>query len=385
MPYLADAQRAPRLDNGRIAGEYAYHVDAGLLANYLRDVAVARGVKHVDDTVREVSLAPNGFVDHVTTRNHGAIHADLFVDCSGFRGLLINQALGEPFSSWSDMLLCDRAIAIPVPKDAEHDGIDPFTTATALSAGWSWNVPLIVRDGTGYVYSSHFQSQDDAERELRDFLGTRADGIEARHLRMRVGRNRNSWVKNCVSIGLASGFIEPLEATGIYFIEYAAQMLVKSLLGRSFDEPTIAEFNTAMARVYDDIRDFIMLHYYSNDREDTPFWGATKHDVAIPDGLAEKMEMLRRRLPRREMFAPGSVFRESTYSCILMGMDFWRDGPAPEVDDVDDQEATQVMSEVKLAATALRIIAPDHYRYLSDLRSAAGDAAQGVVDPGARR
>src|SRR6202035_3868522 len=216
VPALCDAQRSPRFVDGRVFDEkvqdyfavdlqgkknilaehrvqypYAYHFDASLVAEFLKGYAARRGVRQVVDDVDEVVLREDGSIHHLRTREHGILEGDLYVDCTGFRGLLINQTLGEPFISFSESLLCDSAIAMQVPRDIEVHGINPYTTATALSSGWVWNIPLYGRMGTGYVYSRQFQSREDAEAEFRRHLGPAAEAVKASHIAMRIGRCRS--------------------------------------------------------------------------------------------------------------------------------------------------------------------------------------------------
>jgi len=237
QPYLTTPmnERASSLDELQIQYPYAYHFDAKLIAQFLSGYAQQRGVGRTVDEVQSVQLRPDGFIDHIMTKKRGAIAGDLFIDCTGFRGLLINRALSEPFISFSDSLLCDSAIAMSTPSDPIVEGLNPFTQATALSAGWAWKIPLFHRNGNGYVYSSAFLENDAAEREFRHYLGQGAEGCAAHHIKMRIGRNRRSWVKNCVAIGLASGFVEPLESTGIFFIQHAIEQLVAHFPNMSFD------------------------------------------------------------------------------------------------------------------------------------------------------
>jgi tryptophan 6-halogenase len=265
------------LSDHKVQYPYAYQFDASLLADFLKTYAMQRGVKQVIDEVNDVQLAEDGSIDHIITQSHGSIHGDLFVDCTGFRGLLINKALEEPFISFSESLLCDSAIALQVPSDIENDGINPYTTATAMNYGWAWNIPLYGRVGTGYVYSSAFTSKEDAETEFRNHLGPAAEGLRANHIKIRVGRTRNSWVKNCVAIGLSSGFVEPLESTGIFFIQHGIEELVSHLPGDSIDPEMVRSYNRVVAEGIDGVRDFLTLHYCTTERTDTEFWRAVKN------------------------------------------------------------------------------------------------------------
>jgi tryptophan halogenase len=367
-----EARRGPKLmSDPPFQGQtqYAYHLDAGLLASYLKQIGKSRGVRHVVDNVRDVVLDQRGFIDHVTTDNHGDLHADLFIDSSGFRGLLINEALEEPFISFGDALFCDRAVAVQIPSDSDATGINPYTSATALSAGWVWNIPLFHRVGTGYVYCSRYLDQDQAEQELRAHIGHVASDIWLRHLKMRVGHTRNAWVKNCVSIGLASGFIEPLESTGIWFAELGLYNLAMHFPNRSFEPGVIAKYNEIMRRNYQQIRDFLVLHYCTTSREDTPFWHDVKHHPAIPDSLQVNLEAWRAMLPNEEQFDNPGFFKEFSIVAILAGMEWIPSQPFPLLAYQPSSAADASFAAVQHQASTLEATLPDHYSYLAGLHA----------------
>ena len=357
------------LSDLKIQYPYAYHFNASLLADFLRNFAKQNGVKHVLDDVVGVKLAEDGSIAHITTKEHGDIRADLFVDCTGFRGLLINKALGEPFNSFSESLLCDSAIALQVPRDIARDGINPYTTATALSSGWVWNIPLYGRDGTGYVYSSAFISQEDAEKEFREHLGSAADHCKANHIKMRIGRNRNSWVKNCVAIGLSSGFVEPLESTGIFFIQHGIEALVADFPDKTFNEELVRSYNKAVAECIDGIRDFLILHYYTNTRRDTPFWTATKRDLKVPDELQERLRLWKARLPNNRNINPNyHGFESYSYSVMLLGLGYRPEQSLPALDHIDTQKALATFHAIREYAEHLCSTLPSQYEYLTAMR-----------------
>ena len=218
------------------------------------------------------------------------IEGDLFVDCSGFRSLLINQAMGEPFIDMSDHLLCDSAVATAIPNDDARLGVEPYTSAIAMSAGWTWKIPMLGRHGTGYVYSSAFLDRDGATAEFSRLWGLDPERTKFNQIRFRVGRNRRAWVKNCVGIGLSSCFLEPLESTGIYFIYAAIYHLAKHFPDRGFDQRLIDRFNREVEVMFDDTRDFIQAHFYLAPRTDTPFWRANK-ELTLTDNILEKIAM----------------------------------------------------------------------------------------------
>ena len=306
---------------------YAYHLDAGLLAEYLKNYCKNKGVKQILDKVVDITLDEQGFICHLRTEYSGDLSGDLFIDCSGFKGLLINQALEEPFISYADSLLCDSAIAISVPYDEQDTyelnsgGIEPFTTSTALSSGWTWKTPLVGRSGNGYVYSQNFISAEEAEAEFRQHLGNKAKHSPSKHIKMRVGKTRNSWVKNCISIGLSSGFIEPLESTGIFLIEMALENLKRYFPDKNFDQKTIENFNRVINNYYEEISDFIIMHYYLTNREDSKFWRANKYNSFIPETLKKKLELWKNNLPQNnEKEFIQQLFPDFSYLCILDGL-----------------------------------------------------------------
>jgi tryptophan halogenase len=379
---VCDAKRSPKVGDeepylGKV--QYAYHLDAGLLAEYLKQLGKSRGVKHVVDNVLDVALDERGYISHLRTEQHGDLHGELFIDCSGFRGLLINKTLQEPFISFSDALLCDSAIAMPIPTDDEKDGINPYTTATALSAGWVWHTPLFGRSGNGYVYSSAYTAKDDAEQELRQHLGPQSASIQARHIKMRVGRTRNPWVKNCVSIGLSGGFIEPLESTGIWFIELGLYNLLLNFPDKSFNANIIEKYNSLMQKYYEQIRDFIVLHYCTTNREDTPFWRENKYHPGIPTSLQEKLALWRAMLPGHEKLEDPGYFRDYSYVCILAGMGRLPERVMPILAYKDDPDAHNIFAAVQQEAAFLNTMLPVHHHYLAALHD--GDLSRAEALP----
>lgn len=393
IPSLCDNKRSPRYFDGTVFDDkvqnlfsresmpeknvladlkvqypYAYHFDANLLARFLKDYAKQRGVTQIIDDVIDVKLSESGSIDSIITGEHGNISADLFIDCTGFRGLLINKALGEPFISFSESLLCDRAIAMQVPTDIRKDGINPYTTATALSSGWVWNIPLYGRVGTGYVYCSEFLSEEQAEQEFRQHLGPAAENCKAKHIKIRVGRNRNSWVKNCVAIGLSSGFVEPLESTGIFFIQHGIEELISHFPGKTFNEGLIKSYNKIIADCIDGVRDFLTLHYCVSDKADTPFWKATKHEVVVPAELTEKLLLWKTRLPNTKNINQNyHGFESYSYSVMLLGLNYKPEGSLPLLEHLDDKKALAKFNLIKEKAHHLSATLPSQYEYLTHI------------------
>lgn len=402
IPAICETQRSPRYMDGQVYDSvfakqvadnpadpyllrelkvqypYGYHFDASLIAKFMAKYAQERGVTEIVDEVDEVVLGSEGNIKGVRTRQHGLIGADLFVDCTGFRGLLINKALGEPFISFSESLLCDRAVAMQVPANPETEGINPYTSATALSAGWVWNIPLFHRTGTGYVYSSAFITPEEAEREFREHLGERANGCKANHIKMRIGRNRNSWVKNCVAIGLSSGFVEPLESTGIFFIQHAIEELVNHFPGDSPDPETIKSYNKIIGGCIDGVRDFLVLHYIASTRQDSNFWRATKTHIKMPDRLAENLELWKRRLPTNRTINPEfHGFEAYSYSVMLLGLGFRPPGSLSILDYGGTASALEQFENIKRRAEYLVATLPSAYEYLAS-RSKKADPSKEV-------
>jgi tryptophan halogenase len=340
--FISDKLRSPKTANSKPYHglfDYAYHMDTVLFGRYLRQIALDRGVERIVDNVVGVETNERGLITALKTAAHGDVAGDLFIDCSGFGGLLINKHYGSEFLGFGDSLFNDRAVALRVPYEITKDPIIPFTTSTAASSGWIWDIPLSDqkvaiggeqrwsddsahgRRGIGYVYSSQFISDEDAERELREYVGPRAEGVSARRLKMRIGHNRKFWVKNCVAIGLAGGFIEPLESTGIALISQGLEILRLHFPTRDFPEPLADSYNGAMTRLYEHIREFVVLHYCTTRREDTEYWRANKHNPNIPPGLRSKLEQWRHRAPDAfDNLSGFDFFHHTSFQFILAGM-----------------------------------------------------------------
>lgn len=365
------------LGDHKIQYPYAYHFDAALLARFLMKRTIAAGVQHILDDVSDVGLRPDGSLDHVQTQQHGQLKADLFIDCTGFAGLLINKALQTPFISFRNSLLCDRAVAMQVPEDIDAEGIRPYTTATALTAGWVWNIPLYGRKGTGYVYSSRFVTPEQAEAELRAHLGPAAEGLKANHIRMRIGRSHESWVKNCVAIGLSSGFVEPLESTGIFFIQHGIEQLVTHFPDTTFNPSLIKSYNRSIATCIDGVRDFLTLHYYASTRTDTPFWKATKEITLSPE-LAERLALWQHRLPDAMNINPNyHGFEAYSYSVMLLGLGYVPEKPQPAIMGADPSRAEAAFTKMQDRTSTLANRLPSQIAYLSHVTEARGALSQG--------
>jgi len=280
----------PEKDQSKINStfSYAYHFDASLYSVFLRGLAEQRGVTRTEGKVKDVIQDPeNGDVRSLVLESGETISADLFIDCSGFRSLLLNKTLGVAWEDWSKWLPCDRAFAVP----SERDELSPYTRSTAMEAGWRWRIPLQHRTGNGYVCSSSFIKEDEAADALLRSLETKALA-EPRMLKFQAGRRVVSWEKNCVALGLASGFLEPLESTSIYLIQVAVLQLLPLLPAKRIDPRLRDEFNRLIDKEYERIRDFLILHYKLNSRDDAEIWRYCAA-MAVPESLTRKIEVFR--------------------------------------------------------------------------------------------
>jgi len=375
-----DRQRGPKPFGAKdyeSAMAYAYHVDAGLFADFLREVCVERGVRHIRDDVTSVTLDERGFVAALELKEHGSHAVELVVDCTGFRGLIAQAAMGEPFIPWGNHLLCDSALAVQVPHE-ESKAIEPSTTSTALGAGWVWNVPLFNRVGTGYVYSSRFRSEQEALDEFLAHLGPRAQGREPRGLKMRIGHLRRPWVRNCVTVGLSSGFIEPLESTAIYSIEMAARWIVDGFPTLDMPQGLLNRYNGRMTRLYEEIRDFVMMHYLLSNR-DEPFWRAAREEVEVPERLAERLEMWANCLPADIDVAGNQLFNEWNFLYVLYGKGFFDDKEFGLESIVSPQPWTQFTDQLNRAKRQFRKGLPGHADLLRHLRGEGDGAADATA------
>ncbi|MCB0064470.1 MAG: tryptophan 7-halogenase [Caldilineaceae bacterium] len=381
-PPLMDAQRAPRLMDGTTVIPTAWHFDAHLVVDFLTEWSKQRGVVQILDEVKHVALDETGAIGGVHTASGAVLSADLYIDCTGFRGLLINQALEEPFIDMQDHLLCDSAVAAAIPHDDERLGIEPYTSAIAMKAGWTWKIPMLGRFGSGYVYSSQFATEEEAIRDYCELWGIDPAKINLNRIRFRTGRNRRAWVKNCVSIGLSSCFLEPLESTGIYFVTTAIYQLAKYFPSRAFEPDLMDCFNRAIEYMYDDNRDFIQAHYFTTTRDDSPFWLANRHDLTLSDSIQEKFTLYKAGRPVNPPL-PLDIYYSSfenefrnfwtdgNYYCIFSGMGVLPERPyAPLADQLDAIEAAKrIFADIKQKQQTWLAQLPTNYEYLRHLHA----------------
>lgn len=384
-PALLDAKLSPRYMDGSRAMYYAWHFDAHLVADYLRDVAVGWGVEHVVDQLENVELDGDGAVGTLHMRSGRKLQADLFVDCSGFRGLLINKALAEPFLDMSDYLLCDSAVATAVPHDDAKYGVDPYTSAIAMDAGWTWKIPMLGRFGSGYVYSSKFADEGEAVRDFCDLWKLDPDKANLNKIRFRVGRNRRAWVKNCVSIGLSSCFLEPLESTGIYFIYAAIYQLAKHFPDKNFNPVLTKRFNEEIETMFDECRDFIQAHYFISPRTDTAFWRANRHDLRLSDDLQHKVETYKAGLAVNQPLSDvdgyytnfdhefRNFWTNSSFYCVLGGLGLVPERSYPRIRYSEEalKRADEMFGDIKRQSEELKQRLPTNHAFLQHLHSPA--------------
>lgn len=348
-----------QIDGGIEGLTHAWHFDAGLLARYLRAGCESQGVRRHEGKVIGVNLRPDdGFIASLALESGDTVEGDLFIDCSGFRGVLIEEALKAGYDNWSHWLPNDRAIAVP----SQNKGpLLPYTRATAHTAGWQWRIPLQHRTGNGHVFSSAFMTEDEAARILLDHL----DGeplADPRTIRFTTGRRRQSWVKNCLALGLASGFLEPLESTSIHLVQSGMTRFLKLFPDRGFNPLTIAEYNQQTAHEYERVRDFIILHYHATQRSDSAYWTHCRH-MALPDSLSHKLAYYREH--GRLLIEEGDLFRESNWAQVLIGQNIVPDAASPLTHAVEDAALDDYMANIKRliahAATGL----PTHADYIA--------------------
>ncbi len=323
---------------------HAYHFDATLLGQFLHKKALERGVRYKSCHVTHAEVNAAGNIAAVHTREGEAISADLYVDCTGFAGLLLQQALKVPFLSFQNNLFNDAAVAMPSPLGEQ---LPSETRSTALKHGWAWKIPLTNRYGNGYVYSSKFCTADAAETELRAHLGLLESDLEARHVKMKVGRVTSPWQANCLAIGLAQGFVEPLEATALMVIQYMAMNFVALLERGDLNEEARQRFNALVNRNFEGIRDYICTHYKTNSRTDTEYWRANATNMDLSDNLKKILSLWvtgKSIVPGLRAQEFGQGYPVMSWFAILAGMGIF---PQPQaLRPPSAQEARYELSEV---------------------------------------
>ena len=345
---------------------HAFHFDAGLYAKYLRRYAEARGVRRTEGKIAQVMQREgDGFVTGLLLDDGRRVEGDLFIDCSGFRGLLIEQALQTGYEDWSEWLPVNRAVAVPC--DHGSGEFTPYTRATAHSSGWQWRIPLQHRIGNGHVYCSDYISDDEATAVLLSNLDGRPRA-EPRPLRFVTGKRRKVWNRNVVAVGLSSGFLEPLESTSIHLIQTAIDKLITFFPAKSFSAPDIDEFNAQMDFEFTRIRDFIILHYKLTRRDDSPFWRRCR-DMPVPPSLIQRMELFSRH---------GRIFREASelftpvsWLQVFLGQGLMPEGYNPVVDIYPDAEVKEFLDGIEQVIAKCVDVMPRHADFIAKHCAAA--------------
>ena len=339
---------------------YAYHLDAGRYARYLRKYAETRGVVRTEGKVTDVGVdSESGFVTGITLEDGTVINGDLFIDCSGFRGLLIEQTLKTGYEDWTHYLPCDRAVALPCQRE-DNSGPLPYTRATAHKAGWQWQVPLQHRNGNGHVYCSSFMEDQEA---LDILLGNIAGkpGAEPNYLRFVTGRRKKFWNKNVVALGLAGGFMEPLESTSIHLINTGINKLIAVLSLDGITQTQEDAFNRLTGKEYARIRDFLILHYNATTRDDSEFWNYCR-TMAVPDSLTEKVELFRQ---NGQIFREDDeLFTETSWAAVMMGQGIQMGGHNAMADGLTDAATQKELDGIEQSIRFVVEHMPSHNDYL---------------------
>lgn len=338
---------------------YAFHFDAGLYAKFLREYAEQRGVIRTEGRVIETILHPDtGFISAIRLQSGDIIEADFFIDCSGFRGLLIEQALGTGYEDWTHWLPCDRAWAVPC--ESVNDPT-PYTRSTAHSAGWQWRIPLQHRIGNGHVFSSKFMG----EQQALEILMSNLDGkplAEPKLLKFVTGKRKKFWNKNCLAIGLSSGFMEPLESTSIHLVQSAIARFMTFFPNKNFDQEDIDEFNRQADFEFEKIRDFLILHYYATERTDSDFWNYCRN-MNVPEALTQKIEQFKKngRIFRNN----NEMFNDLSWLEVMHGQGIHPKAYHPLVDRMSKEEIARRLEGIRRVIDKSVEYMPTHAEFIA--------------------
>ncbi|WP_206483393.1 tryptophan halogenase family protein [Thalassotalea sp. G2M2-11] len=344
---------------------YGYHLDAIKMAAYMTKVGVKAGIKHIKATVTDVEIV-NGNIGAVHT-NLGSHAADVFIDCTGFKGLLINKLKSREsnWQSFEQALPCNKAVAVQV-EYPDSESPKPYTEATALSNGWAWEIDLVNRRGTGYVYDGNRLTEEQAQQELLEYLGQDKKVLKTVHIDMQVGCLKEFWVGNCIAIGLSGGFIEPLESTGLHLINASARLLGTHLTSKQVPQSVRDSYNTIMNGTYEDLKQFIVLHYCLTDRDDTEFWREVAQSAKYCTGLEQKIATWKSKVCEYMDLAGGyiTMFSDENYRAILYGMKHY-----PELHlNADKEENKKIYAEFDRRLSQVMNAAMSHQDYLAQLK-----------------
>ena len=338
---------------------YAYHIDSGLYAKFLRGLAEKGGCKRIEGKINHVATnATSGFIESVKLESGEVVSGDLFIDCSGFRALLMEQTLKTGYEDWTHWLPCDSAIAIQTESVRAPV---PYTRSIARDSGWQWRIPLQSRVGNGLVYSSQYQSDDNA---LQTLLGNIEGPVrtEPNPIKFTTGQRALHWNKNCVAIGLSGGFIEPLESTSIHLIQRAVIRLMQMFPYDGIRDPDVAEFNRQMKQETEHIRDFIILHYHVTNRRDTDFWRYVS-SMSLPDSLEHRIDLFKQ--TGRVFQMPDELFSENSWVQVMLGQGITPEQYHPIVNMMSDRELEGFLSEIKRNVKAKVGQLPSHSDFIN--------------------
>lgn len=372
---VVDARLGPKLithDDYEGPLNYAFHFDAARFGELLRRKAIDLGVKHLTSTITNVALSDAGHIAHLDTAEHGALSADLYIDCTGFRAELIGKALRVPFNSRRRELFTNRAMTIQIPYDRPEAPIASCTTSTAREAGWIWEIGLDNRRGIGYVYSDDHTTDDRAMEVLSGYVGQGFDPARVRKLAFEPGVRERQWVGNCVAVGLSAGFIEPLEATGIGFAEIAA-LLISNLFpwGGQYDV-SAKQFNEIMGRRFDHVVDFIKAHYCLTRRTDTDFWRQNAQEDTMSASLQERLARWRFRAPSfMDVDLNHDIFTDANWQYILYGMGYRTDLAGQAGTYRYFKEAAAAFADIETQATYAMTVMPSHRKLIEQIKAQA--------------
>jgi hypothetical protein len=367
--HICEANLAPRtISEGEYSGKcnYAYHLDAGAFADLLKHHCRNNlGVEHIIGTVDKVNVDDDGYIDGVMLSDERYCKADLFIDCTGFKSLLLGEALGVKFKPMDKYLFNDSAMALHVPYSEPNQEIPSHTIATGQNAGWIWDIGLTSRRGVGHVYSSQFLSDDEAIDNLRRYLGPQGEGIEPRKISFQSGHREKWWHKNCVAVGMAGGFVEPLEATAIMLIEISSRFVAQNLPPNKAIMRTVAKrFNQQMEYKWSRIIDFLKLHYMLTKRPE-PYWQAHTNPDSIPDTLKEDLEIWAYRGPTHADFESAiELFPAASYQYVLYGMGFKPDFTQHQHLYNQQQQANLIMQKNQQITQQMLNTLPSHREFI---------------------
>lgn len=340
---------------------YAYHFDAGLYADYLENYSLRKGVTKREGLVTNVNLhSESGFINSITMDDNQVIVGDLFIDCTGFRSLLIGETLNSKFIDWKKWLPCDRAVAIQSELTGE---IPPYTKSIAHKYGWQWQIPLHKRMGNGYVYSSDYLDAAEAENHLKkhisgDLLST------PNHIKFRTGKREQSWIKNCIAVGLSSGFLEPLESTSIHLIQTSIMKLIKYFPVEGISKKTVTQYNKEMDMQFEQVKDFLILHYKTSKRNDSKFWDYCRN-MDIPDSLNDRVALFKKtgEIHERDY----ELFLKDNWLSVLIGQEIYPESYNSKLDQFTDKDITFLLTALKSQINQKVSTMPSHTKVLNDI------------------